>query len=237
VSVAFPGSEGLPGLPGLPGGDPLETGTSSQNGDSDNGDIASTEGGSTNSNGTSDGTQGGDGQNSSSNGNGSTNSGSSSGDDPFADLANGRGGVMTASERRATLDARLEESYEVFDGMILSEREQAQNEANAAGSGGGGGGNGEGSGSESSGTGNGSIVVASGSQSSTGGGFIPPGQSREGDFSNQTQESFPIPEDIPSGNNDDVVARQLREAAMSEADPELREALWDEYRSYTGLSQ
>jgi hypothetical protein len=28
------------------------------------------------------------------------------------------------------------------------------------------------------------------------------------------------------------VARQLREAAMSEDDPELRERLWDEYRAY-----
>ena len=51
----------------------------------------------------------------------------------------------------------------------------------------------------------------------------------------QNTESFPPPEDIPSGRDDDVVARQLREAAMSEPDPELREALWDEYRNYTGL--
>jgi len=34
-----------------------------------------------------------------------------------------------------------------------------------------------------------------------------------------------------------VVARQLREAAMREPDPELRERLWDEYRAYTGLGQ
>ena len=45
------------------------------------------------------------------------------------------------------------------------------------------------------------------------------------------------PDDIPSGNNDDVVARQIREAAMNEPDPELREALWDEYRRYTGISE
>jgi len=40
------------------------------------------------------------------------------------------------------------------------------------------------------------------------------------------------PDDIPSGDNDDVVARQIREAAMTEQDPELREALWEEYRKY-----
>ena len=28
--------------------------------------------------------------------------------------------------------------------------------------------------------------------------------------------------------------RQIREAAMKEKDPELREKLWDEYRKYTG---
>ena len=40
------------------------------------------------------------------------------------------------------------------------------------------------------------------------------------------------PEDIPSGDDDDVVARQIREAAMREKDPKLREKLWDEYRKY-----
>ena len=42
----------------------------------------------------------------------------------------------------------------------------------------------------------------------------------------------PIPSDIPAGRDDDIVARQLREAATREADPVLREKLWDEYRKY-----
>ena len=33
-------------------------------------------------------------------------------------------------------------------------------------------------------------------------------------------------------DNDDVVARQIREAAESETDPELKEKLWAEYRKY-----
>ena len=41
-----------------------------------------------------------------------------------------------------------------------------------------------------------------------------------------------VPEGIPSGDDDDVVARQLREAAMAETDPELREKLWEEYKRY-----
>ena len=48
---------------------------------------------------------------------------------------------------------------------------------------------------------------------------------------------YPPPEDIPDGNDDDVVARQLREAAMREPDPAVREKLWDEYRKYKGISQ
>jgi len=38
--------------------------------------------------------------------------------------------------------------------------------------------------------------------------------------------------EIPDGQDDDVVARQLREAALAETDPELRARLWDEYRKY-----
>jgi len=37
--------------------------------------------------------------------------------------------------------------------------------------------------------------------------------------------------------NDDIVARQLREAAESEKDPELREKLWKEYEKYKTDSQ
>jgi hypothetical protein len=51
----------------------------------------------------------------------------------------------------------------------------------------------------------------------------------------RSNETFAPPSDIPNGRDDDVVARQLREAAMAESDPELREALWDEYRNYSGL--
>jgi hypothetical protein len=45
-----------------------------------------------------------------------------------------------------------------------------------------------------------------------------------------------IPDDIPkAARDDDIIARQLREAAMNEPDPELREKLWDEYRRYKGI--
>lgn len=44
-----------------------------------------------------------------------------------------------------------------------------------------------------------------------------------------------IPEDIPAANNDDAIAAQIRLAAESETDPQIREKLWNEYRKYKGL--
>ncbi|NOX52132.1 MAG: hypothetical protein GXP16_16585, partial [Gammaproteobacteria bacterium] len=41
-----------------------------------------------------------------------------------------------------------------------------------------------------------------------------------------------IPDNIPDAKDDDIIARQLREAAMQELDPELQEKLWQEYRKY-----
>jgi hypothetical protein len=44
------------------------------------------------------------------------------------------------------------------------------------------------------------------------------------------------PDDIEVNQYEDIVARQLREAALAEDDPELRERLWEEYRKYEGLN-
>ena len=41
-----------------------------------------------------------------------------------------------------------------------------------------------------------------------------------------------IPDDIPDPQGDDIVAQQLREAAIAESDPELQEKLWEEYKRY-----
>ncbi len=40
------------------------------------------------------------------------------------------------------------------------------------------------------------------------------------------------PVSFPKGHDDDIVARQLREAAEKETDPALRKKLWDEYKLY-----
>ncbi len=45
-----------------------------------------------------------------------------------------------------------------------------------------------------------------------------------------------IPDDIAiDGSGDDRVAEQIREAAMQEDDPAIRDALWEEYRKHTGI--
>jgi hypothetical protein len=137
---------------------------------------------------------------------------------------------MTAAERAAVLDEQLRRGYEKFDGIILGERERAQAELEPGGVGGIGGDGSDGG----AGTGGNlpQTLPGSGIPGGPVGGVIasssaPPPPS----------ETFPPPEDIPSGRDDDVVARQLREAAMREPDPELREALWEEYRKYTGISE
>lgn len=55
-----------------------------------------------------------------------------------------------------------------------------------------------------------------------------PAALRTPDWAAQTAQQGEAPED------DDIVARQLREAAERETDPALRERLWDEYRRYKG---
>ncbi|MBL4681261.1 MAG: hypothetical protein JKY88_11140 [Pseudomonadales bacterium] len=56
----------------------------------------------------------------------------------------------------------------------------------------------------------------------------------EGDQEDQMASAVPniVPEGIPSAQGDDIVAQQLREAAIAETDPGLKEKLWEEYRRY-----
>jgi hypothetical protein len=78
----------------------------------------------------------------------------------------------------------------------------------------------------STGTSGGEGEQAGGSGQQTGGGGGVGGGARGGSGPST------VPADIPDGKDDDIVARQLREAAMKETDPELRERLWEEYRQY-----
>ena len=53
---------------------------------------------------------------------------------------------------------------------------------------------------------------------------------------NMKRETGKRPEDIPSAQNDDVLAAQIRYAAENETDPVKSKQLWNEYRKYKGLA-
>ena len=139
---------------------------------------------------------------------------------------------MTTAERVAVLDRQLEESTGVFDAIIReeqrqqreSQREQGANSQSSTQSS-------DGSGTETSSGGRNPYEAADpGGYGSVGGGM----GGRSGGAPD-APAAYEAPEDIPSGNDDDIVARQLREAAMREPDPDIREALWNEYRKYKGI--
>ena len=174
---------------------------------------------------------------------------------------------MTAEDKRAEIDRRFDETFAVFDARMRKEQETisqeragregasggseaggeggaaaegggAANDGGAAGDGAGGQGKegaGEGaetgdgaSGSGGEGGQGGDVAAGSGTQGSGGG---------VGGGAKGGAGSRDVPADIPDGRDDDIVARQLREAAMKEMDPELRERLWEEYRKYKQSTQ
>ena len=71
---------------------------------------------------------------------------------------------------------------------------------------------------------------ASPAGSGVGGGA--PSSSDQDALESAASNGLPRPTSIDPEQDDDVVARQLREAAEAETDPELREKLWEEYRRY-----
>ena len=152
---------------------------------------------------------------------------------------------MSSAERVAELEGEFDSTMASYDGMILRERDYVRNrpasaeeeqaaedevppgesledliaDAEAAvpapPSGGGEGGSGP--------------EQNNSSGQATGPGI--PTKGRKGEFDHSNTAAV-VPEDIPTGDDDDVVARQIREAAMREKDPELQERLWEEYRKY-----
>ena len=148
-------------------------------------------------------------------------------------FGNGQG-TLTAAEQVAILDRQLEQSTGEFDGLILAEQnkqrelererttQQTQTSGSAENASGGDSGGSYGSESGIGGAASGGGMAGGGIG---GGRGMPPAN----------PAIYAPPEDIPEGSDDDVVARQLREAAMREADPEVREKLWVEYRKYKGI--
>ncbi len=166
--------------------------------------------------------------------------------------SSGPDGAQTAEEKRASLDSEFDASLAETDRMLLQEKETlAQNRpeamnasssgggssssgslgglAGAAGSAASSGGSSDGN-EASSGSGGGATDASGDSNSAPVGSHSAPGS--EKGTAEKDESSKRVPADIPDGRDDDIVARQLREAATSEDDPELREKLWNEYRKY-----
>ena len=172
---------------------------------------------------------------------------SSTSDDPWAtgDWADGDSGWVAGGGQSgdSDLEGEFEKSLEDYDGKIMDERAIIIARANEragerdlpeapqgpVGSGG--------PGSESGGPEG--VPGSAGSPTASGTSDIPtnlpPKNTTPGDY--RPQQVARVPVDVPSGDDDDVVARQLREAAMNEEDPELRDKLWDEYRKYKNAIQ
>jgi hypothetical protein len=155
---------------------------------------------------------------------------------------------QSREEHIAGLDAELTRGLADFDELLLREQDRVKASAPRSAASGGTGrgeygsdGNGKGAGgadsadgaapagdteagSDSAGGGSRPQAGSSTDRSSTGAGGGPVKAGRHG----ATRQ----PPGIPDGSDDDVVARQLREAAEKETDPELQKKLWEEYRKY-----
>ena len=147
-----------------------------------------------------------------------------------ATAAGGAQRAQTGEERKAAANADLDQRLAAFDELMRRAQQAAEAERQAATTGGPQG--------ELGGLGaNQNMPEAergAGGQSDTasGLGHTPDrsGETRPGDY--QHTAVGPVPADLPDGRDDDIVARQLREAASQESDPVLREKLWEEYRRY-----
>ncbi len=164
----------------------------------------------------------------------------------------------TEAEKTAGMLDQLNGSLGEFDERLLREQDRVKSKkpyTDTSGGSAGGGGGGGGAGASSGNTGGNGKESASetgesekaGSQSGRQAGRQSGTQSEEGERHASGGTGTPsgapsahkttAPQDIPDGRNDDVIARQLREAAEKETDPELRKKLWDEYRRYKGGSR
>ena len=225
-------------LPSLVDEEPVYTASSSSSGNGSGSSNGSTDGGGSSSGSGSSGTSGENSSSDATNGQVASNAGADAGQ---AGGTRAQGGLepdwgstdtMTTAERVAVLDRQLEESTGVFDAIIReeqrqqreSQREQGANSQSSTQSS-------DGSGTETSASGRNPYEADDqGGYGSVGGGM----GGRSGGAPD-APAVYEAPEDIPSGNDDDIVARQLREAAMREPDPDIREALWNEYRKYKGI--
>lgn len=144
----------------------------------------------------------------------------------LAPAAIDQAGERTPAEQVAALDAALQGGLGEFDEMLLREQQRvraATAVTEAARGASAGAGAGQGAADQA-----GALDTAADS-----GEQRRPGRDATAAGGTQRRPAPPgSPPGIPDGSDDDVVARQLREAAEKEQDPELKRRLWEEYRRY-----
>lgn len=142
--------------------------------------------------------------------------------------------AITSEEKSEQIDQTLDESFAEFDRLLLRERERIGKEQNERGSGFG---NGDGSSEKESDSGG----IGGENETQTTSASTEEDNEQQGrgqpDNTSAKNTQANIPADVGDGSNDDVIARQLREAALKEKDPVLQKKLWDEYRKYTKSSR
>lgn len=135
--------------------------------------------------------------------------------------------AQTAAERRADLDGRFDASLDSFDEKLRRERQRSASERD----------------NDASSRADGAVVDATSSgerdrddlRRDRSGDLQSTGVDRQSDATGASGQGTGNGSDarpIPSGVDDDIIARRLRRAAETETDPELKEKLWDEYRDY-----
>jgi hypothetical protein len=139
----------------------------------------------------------------------------------------------TEAERKARLEGELDKSVGGFDEVLAEEQREISTvgrNTEGFGGGGAGGGGGVGLGKQAGGGIEGTGEEVARSESAAGSGSTP---SVEGMSDEEIAKR--TPPDIPDLVSEDIVAKQLKEAALAEDDPVLRERLWEEYRNYNNL--
>jgi hypothetical protein len=139
----------------------------------------------------------------------------------------------TEAERKARLEGELDKSVGGFDEVLAEEQREISTvgrNTEGFGGGGAGGGGGVGLGKQAGGGIEGTGEQVARSESAAGSGSTP---SVEGMSDEEIAKR--TPPDIPDLVSEDIVAKQLKEAALAEDDPVLRERLWEEYRNYNNL--
>ena len=164
----------------------------------------------------------------------------------FYTTGSGTVDTRTQDEKTSDLDAGLLTALGEFDEMLLKEEDKvaarvpSQREPGTS-SGAGAAGSGEAGGTGEQGAGiEGDAVAKGGSESRAGqSGRAPGTQSNVGAGNGDVDHSaYGAPGGkLPPPEDDDIVARQLREAAEKEPDLELKKKLFEEYWKYKGVSK